>query len=345
KTTISLGVAAWAWEALKEGFVRHDQHDLIFFSLVLVALCLVRLPRAPLALQVGVIAIAAVLACLAAGGPPRPMRSPVEDVAALANEVRDLAWPGRWAGVERYARLQLLATGDALPPALVVSLRGRTVAAVPFEDALSFAYPGLRWRPEPVLQGYSAYTSYLDDADAAFLAGPRAPDLMLWLPGTIDGRDDIWDPPATVEAMYCHYRWLGASQAWSLLGRVPGRCGAPHLIGRTVARFGQVITVPRPPQPAEMVAADFSVSSPLSAEVAGLALKPPPLWVTVDGHRYRFIGGTARDLHVMSVPASLGYPSALQAVAYQQLSFAGGGWRPGHGSVRVTFYSISVTGG
>ena len=68
-------LAGWTWEALKEGFVRHDTHDLTFFALVLLALCLARLPRRPRSLplvgvQAGAIALVALLACLANGHPP-----------------------------------------------------------------------------------------------------------------------------------------------------------------------------------------------------------------------------------------------------------------------------------
>ena len=57
------------------------------------------------------------------------------------------------------------------------------------EDSLSIAYPELHWDPVPVLQSYSAYTTYLDNLDASFLSSARAPQRLLYQPATIDLRD------------------------------------------------------------------------------------------------------------------------------------------------------------
>ncbi len=230
KVAISLIFIGWTWEALKEGFVRHDTHDLTFFALVLLALCLARLPRAQLPLQAGAVVVAGLLACLANGHAPPSVRSPAEDATALATEVRDLAVPGHWAKVEQTARAEIQRTGDDLPAPLVAALRGHTLAVETLEDAMTFAYPGLQWDPEPVLQSYSAYTSYLDQLDAHFLSSSRAPQRILYKPVTINNRNQWWEPPATLEAMYCHYRQVGTVDHWLLLARVPGpgRCGAAH---------------------------------------------------------------------------------------------------------------------
>jgi hypothetical protein len=319
KVAVSLVLAAWGWEALKEGFVRHDTHDLTFFALVLLALCLARLPRSlPLmGVQAGAITVAALLACISNGHPPPSLRSPVEDVTSLATEVKDLAVPGQWAAVEDKARDQIRATGDYLPPAVVPALRGQTLAAETLEDAMTFAYPGLRWDPEPVLQSYSAYTAYLDHLDANFLSSSRAPERILYDPVTINNRDPWWEPPATIEAMYCHYRQIGPVGKWLLLARVgpragtggsgaagpgagagagaaagtppgaaataargaaPSRCGVATVIGETTAHFGQPVSVPA--APGKMVVATFSLNSPLTARAESLALKGPEVDVT-----------------------------------------------------------------
>ena len=144
----------------------------------------------------------------------------------------DLALPGHWANVEQKARAEMRDTGDNLPAAVVTALAGHTLAAETLEDGITFAYPGLRWDPEPVLQSYSAYTSYLDKLDARFLSSPRAPERILYQPVTINDRDPWWEPPATLEAMYCHYRQIGPVGHWLLLARVAGagRCGPATVI-------------------------------------------------------------------------------------------------------------------
>ena len=347
KAAISLIFLGWTWEALKEGFVRHDTHDLTFFALVLVALCLARLPRSQLPLQAGAIVAAGLLACVANGHAPPSLRSPAEDVTALATEVRDLAVPGHWAKVEQTARTEIQHTGDDLPAPLVPALRDHTLAVETLEDAMTFAYPSLRWDPEPVLQSYSAYTSYLDELDAHFLSSPRAPQRILYKPVTINDRDQWWEPPATLEAMYCHYRQVGTVDYWLLLARLPGagRCGPTTMIGTSTVRFGQPVNIPA--APGEMVVATFSLSSPLTARVESVALKGPEVdltaWSAAAAPKtYRFIPGTAADAHVLAVPGSLGYPAGFTPPAVRKLEFTGGGWGKGQGSVHVTFYSVAL---
>lgn len=348
QVAVTLMLVLWGWETLKEGFVRHDLHDLTFFGLIVVALGLARLPRRLVPVQAVSIALAGLLACLANGGLPSSVRSPVGDVRALYDEVADLSSGARWARVQAMGRYQVRATGDALHPGLVEALAGLTVAAEPWDDALSFGYPQLRWRPEPVLQSYSAYTSYLDSLDASFLSSPRAPERILYQVVALDGRDPAWDPPATMMAMYCHYRQLSVSGPWQVLGLVPDRCGQERMVGRVRARFGQAIDVPR--QPGELVLAAFSLSSPVLARAEGLFLKPPSVRVTTwasregagDGTVYRFVPGTAGDDHVVQAPASLGYSSPFAPPPVKRLEVAGGGWQPGQGQVTVTFLAVSL---
>jgi hypothetical protein len=360
KVAVLFMLALWGWAVLKEGFVRHDLHDLTFFGLFLVALGLARLPRRLAPAQAAGMALAGLLACLANGGMPPSLRSPVEDVRALYDEVADLSSGARWARVQAVARYQVRATGDALHPATVRHLADLTVAAEPFDDALTFAYPGLRWRPEPVLQSYSAYTTYLDGLDASFLSSARAPERIVYQAVSLDGRDAAWDPPATMLALYCHYRQLSLTGPWQVLGWAPDRCGRARVMSRARARYGQAIDVPS--APGDLVVARFSLSAPGLARAEGLVLRPPPLRVTTwaghqpagdghagDGHApggattYRFIPGTAGDDHVLRAPASLGYSPAFAPPAVQRLEVTGGGWQAGQGQVTVTFLAVPMS--
>ncbi len=348
RVAVTVMLVLAGWEILKEGFVRHDLHDLTFFSLFLLALALARLPRRLVPVQAAGIALAALLACLADGGLPSSLRSPVENVRALYDEVADLSSGARWARVQAMARYQVRATGDALHPGLLAALSGFTVAAEPWDDALSFGYPQLRWQPEPVLQSYSAYTSYLDGLDASFLASRRAPERILYQAIALDGRDPAWDPPATMVAMYCQYHQLSVSGPWQVLARAPGRCGPERVLSRDRARFGQVIDVPA--APGDLVLAEFSLTSPVLARAEGLFLKPPSVRVTTwdtrqgpgKGTGYRFVPGTAGDVHVLATPPSLGYSPAFTPSHVHRLEVTGGGWSPGHGQVTVTFLAVPL---
>ncbi len=97
-----------------------------------------------------------------------------------------------------------------------------------------------------------------------------------------------------------------------------------------------------------MVVASFSIRSPALARAEAAALKGPEVNLTAwyagaVAQKYRFIPGTAPDAHVLAVPASLRYPPAFTPPGMRELEFTGGGWPAGQGSVRVTFYAVSLS--
>jgi hypothetical protein len=342
---ISIILVGWLWEASKEGFVRHDTHDLTYFGLVVLALCLAQLPRRLLPVQAGAVVLAAVLACVANGHPTASLRSPYRGATALSEEVHDLVVPNRWAKLQQGAVKQLRLTGDSLPNGLVSRLSGHTVAVETLEDGMTFAYPALRWDPEPVLQSYSAYTSYLDDLDARFLASARAPEDILYRPVTINNRYAFWDTPDALQAMYCHYASAGVTDHWLVLTRVANRCGTPRQIGQETVSFGEPVNVPT--ARGRIVVATFSISQPILDRAEGLLLKSPEVDLKAwDGGAspttYRFLPDSASDEHVLAMPSSLGYPAAFAPGRIQRVELDGGGRATGHGSVHVTFYSVSL---
>ena len=344
KVAVWLLLAGWLWATLKEGFVRHDLHDLTFFGLAMVVVLLARLKRPYVPLQGGVFVVTSVIFCLAAGTVPEQLHAPGATTSAFIQDAGHVLGIGGLGQAEAAERARFLATGDALPPATLALLEGHSVAVEPVENSIVYAYPQLHWDPEPVLQSYSAYTGYLDRLDAAFLASTRAPQRILYQPWVvIDGRDAFLDPPSTVESMYCHYFQVPAPGPALVLERAPDRCGQPVEVKKVSARFGSPVAVPR--KPGEMVVATFSLGVPLGAKLAGIWLKPPTMSLTTwtGGPRpttYRFITGTAADDHVLSAPASLGYSAALTPPDIRTLTLSGGGWPPGQGRFTVTFYTV-----
>jgi len=261
----------------------------------------------------------------------------------LANELAATLLSGHFAQAQASARHEFLSTGGALPTATLSFLEGHSVAVEPTEDSVVYTYPQLRWDPEPVLQAYSAYTSYLDHLDAAFLASSSAPQRILYQAGwTIDDRDPYFDPPSTLESMYCHYVQIAGLGFSQVLARVPDRCGPAVPIGRAAVHFGQAITVPR--APGEMVLATFSLTMHLKEKVISLLLRSPPVEVLIwntspQPATYRFIPDTAADDHVLSAPASLGYSPLFTPASVHRIELSGDGWQGVAGKVSVTFYA------
>ncbi len=358
-------LAGWGWGAFKEGYVRHDIHDVTFLALVMLATALFGLPRRWAPAQALALGLSATMVVLADGGAPPSMGSPVQNVAALGTEVSNLAVTSQWRRAQSIGRFQERALGGVLPPGLLHSLSGHTMAAEPWEDSLAFTYPQLHWDPEPVAQAYSAYTPYLDNMDASFLLGARAPQRLLYQPVSLDGRNPYWMPPATTEAMLCRYRQVGAvapaphrranpplpvlgDSAWQVLALGPDRCGQAHPLRTVSTHFGASVSVPAPSGPGEMVVARIYFAAPLVSELEGLVLKPPA--VHLQGRagkplttvRYRLVPATAPEPHVLTTPSSLGYSLAYTPPQVHSFSLTGGGWRSGSGRVRVEFLEVSV---
>ena len=351
QVALAVSLAGWAWATLKEGFVRHDTHDLTFFGLVLVATALARVGRRYLFVQVGALAVAASLACVAAGAPPAELRSPAASTAALATDLRVALGLGGFRPAQAELHAHLLAAGNGLPASVLSLVKGRSVAIEPAEEAAAYLYPQLHWDPEPVLQGYSAYTDYLDGLGSKFLGSARAPERIVYDPKqVIEGSDPWMSPPATLLSMYCHYAQLAVAGPWQVLGRVRYRCGPARLVGTVRAHFGEPVAVPE--EGGQLVAARFSFGLPLLSRLEGVLLKPPAVSIVVraGGRRgrvlrraYRFVPGTAGDMHVLVAPASLGYSPAFTTPAVRQLELEGGGWAGGQGRVTVRFYAIRLS--
>jgi hypothetical protein len=142
-----------------------------------------------------------------------------------------------------------------LDPATLKALEGHTVAVEPWETAVVWAY-GLDWKPLPVFQNYSAYTSRLDRLNAEAVADPDGPERILrenpplvypeFETPDLDGRFAGWDPPQQARAVLCNFAPLTGTGRWEVLGRVENRCGAARPIGSRDAHYGETVPVPAP---------------------------------------------------------------------------------------------------
>ncbi len=341
-----LVVLGWTWGAVKEGFVRHDAHDLVFFGLSVVLVSALA-SGLFMARQLMVVFVASIVALTAAGSVPASLADPVSSVKLLVNDVRTAASSQRrTAALDRSRALLQASATDGLPKHILALIGDASVAAYPTEVGLSWTYPQLRWRFVPVLQGYSAYSPYLDDLDASYLQSPRAPKYLVYQSSTIDGRDAAFDPPQATLALLCGYRSLYKTQVWQLLVKGPDRCGAPVPVRSVAVKLGQMVDVPQPGRD-EVVTAEISVDAPVRAKVEGLLLKPPPVYVDLRDQAgsgtYRFVAATGPDPHVVGAGPGVGrLPVTLSGVPTTQMSFSGGGWPDGGGKVEVRFFELAI---
>jgi hypothetical protein len=337
--------AIWLLVALKHGFVRHDAHSVVFFGealVVCVSFCRFS-TRRPKGLGV-VCALLVGLLAVSRSSPPGLVDPRPAPGAVLAGVV-DLLRPHRLTTTIASARERLQQV-YGLNDSTLAALAGQSVHIHPLEASIAWAYPQLHWDPLPVFQAYSAYTSALDEANAAVLAGSGAPERILAGWGTIDGRYADWDPPAAMLAMACHYVQSGVQGSWQLLTRTPERCGAEQALESVRTTVGQEVVVPPAGGPDRMVVArirglDTSFAYRLRAQL----LKIPPITIVIDRTTsYRLVPGTAGDGLVLSAPQSaigwsppFAFPSSVST-----LQVRASGWGIGT-TLRIDFSSVAVS--
>jgi len=327
----------FAFMAFKEGFVRHDPpHAAAFFGSLGVAT--VAFARRDLS---RVAAVAGIALCV--WGVHRSVGlgyAPYASTRAAGHDLADVVVSRRRhrvvtdsATAERYSYL--------VPPRLLSLLRGKTVHVDPFETAAIAAY-GLRWRPLPVVQAYSAYTSTLDEHNAAFLASRDAPQRVLRQNTNlvINGRSRELEAPAEFRALICNYVQLGWSKEWQVLGHVPQRCGAERVLGIVSAAPGAAIPVPNA-APNELVFARIQLDDPATNRLRGLLYKPHVPHISLGGGPFvPLVAATAPDGIVLHVPGSAGFaPESGGAIDWSTIAV--GTLR---GRARIEFIATPIEG-
>ena len=196
-------------------------------------------------------------------------------------------------------------------PSLLQRIGRSTVAIDPTEISIAWAY-GLNWRPVPIIQPYSAYTTGLDRVEADDLASPSAPRFILRRTDAIglDQRLRSLDSPGYFLAMLCYYRQVALTQWWALMERTSDRCGRPAEVGTVAARAGTLVPVPDGGSNS-VVYARLRFSPSLWSRFRDFVFKPehlPLLYVTraSDVVSYRYVIATGESPNVLWVPVTAG---------------------------------------
>jgi hypothetical protein len=304
----------------KEGFVRADAvHEAAFFSVVIVVGgILLAAATSPLMteLRTGLLGTASVavgicLVFLFGIGMPMPLLS----VSATASEYR-YAWTLVTDSAARNAQVtsteaRARAFYD-LPPSLVAQLATGTVDVLPVDIALVYGY-GFAWDPRPVLQSYSAYTTYLDDSDAAHFASATGPDRILFADSSIDGRYPVFDEPATFRTLLQRYRTTGPATATFVVlsrgGQGESGASAAGVLQSVLATPAGTVcgplgaALPVPERPGQYTFASLRVPYSLAGSVTTDFYKPADLQVqftvgaaaSTSTQPYKLIPATAAD--------------------------------------------------
>jgi hypothetical protein len=296
---------AYAYAYVKEGFVRHDGHDLVFFGAVGVAALAFRWRGVARWAGPLLIAGAIVGVVLTPETSARTVYRPLHSLHVAAGQLHFVASPTRrrdaLASARGTARAAL-----AVDTSTLSALRGRTVDVVPSELSATWAY-GLRWRPEPLLQWYLAFDAKLDRFNADALVAIGAERVLRERVGAVDGKVPEFEAPATYLALICHYREVHETTTWEVLARTRDRCSPPRRLSSVLGRAGESVDVPRGRE-GEIVYASIAIRTPLLQAFGDAAFKPLELpRVKLDGRQdYRFVPGVAPGPLVLHLPPSAG---------------------------------------
>jgi hypothetical protein len=233
----------------KHAFVRHETHAFLVFVVGGVVLSWIALASAGRGSRSGRGLRAAGALALLAGAlvvvPPAHLpRLPSalgRNVAQAWQAARETLEPGHRA--RQRAALQ---RGLPLHERARELIGDRTVDVLTVEVAMAEAWE-LNWRPRRVLQSYAVATSDLDDLDAAFFAGPSAPERLLVNLQGLDTRHPFMDAPRTWRQILSRYRPLGRDARWLVLGlRERPRRFAETSLHRITVPLNRLAPAPEP---------------------------------------------------------------------------------------------------
>jgi hypothetical protein len=338
-----------AFALFKTGFVRNRFTPFYVSAIAVLPVFAVRAYKGRMTLAVATL-IAAVL--VTSGGTLTGYVNPSPNIADAHLEIKSIVFHHSTSGADTAARMRQL---YELPPEALAAIGDHTVQIEPFDAGVAYAYPELRWDPLPIFQTFSAYTSTLDEADAAALRSPTAPERILWLtpPGaalTIDGRSVLLEAPRTIVEMICRYVPIASSPSWQVLAQVPNRCGTPEPLASVTSKAGVPIAVPRESRADRLVVVHVSgIASGLGEKVQGLIFKTPAWWLRTETGVARLVPGTADGPLLLGGTGSVDYVEALNVgapaagVAVGTQLNGGNPARESSDTLTYDFYSIPIS--
>ena len=138
---------------------------------------------------------------------------------------------------------------DKLPSALLQRLGNEGAGIFPYELTYAAVNP-IRYQPFPISQSYSAYTTYLDNWNAAAVASTGAPSRIVFEWEAIDERHPLLDVPAMSLELLRRYELDSAYDGVLLLRRrLQPAFQITRQIASTTLRIAEPFRVPDSEQP------------------------------------------------------------------------------------------------
>jgi hypothetical protein len=310
---ILVTAALYVFLAWKDGFVRADEHTYRFLGFLPLAYGLFCLgdfmgslgPRSRTVLTA--LYAGTIVMCLGAAH-----LQPADD-GTLTQKV--CAWPGRMGRNLKAMDAIILGRADSLyavrndPAFAQAALLPRAQAAVGNEGVEVMNYlqwaalaNALNYRPRPVIQGYIAYTPYLQDVDEAYFRGPARPRYVLMCQQTIDDRFPTLDDSAALNYVLNNYAPIADDGDFLVLRQTTASDISFQLVHEQILHYGEKLDVS--PWARQTLFMSVSMPPSLLGRAMALAFQLPPTNILLASgtsrRRYRFVAGMAERPFLLS---------------------------------------------
>ena len=268
-------------------FVRADDHVLSFFALCPVALLpmwIVVQPRTKVRYAGYAINFLLFVTCLLGISLQRPMAltTCVNDAARRFQRTWNVVTGLRIAAEQLHARLEKAKSDYALPR-VQAEVRNQTIDVFGYEQGIALLN-NLNYTPRPVLQGYSAYTPSLINANTAFYSGSQAPAYVLFKYQSIDDRYPTLEDAGVLKQLLFDYKPLFEEQNYSLWKRIrPAKPIQPLDTVTESLSFDSEYAIPA----GKMLWLQLNIGKSLPGRALNLFYKPPIVTILITDSRGR----------------------------------------------------------
>lgn len=289
-----IGMAGLSWIVFRAGFVRHDAHELMTTAFAFTAAPAVWMAAWPMlryrrrlhvaagccVLLAGVVYSRSTFSMEARFFVPTPLPLVRSTWQLVSNSARALAGKPIDPAIQFEEEMRAFRQMYPLP-----KIEG-TVDFISTTTGVIAAHQ-LQYEPRPTLQGYAAYSPRLSVLNARKLAGPNAPENLLFQIDAIDGRLPSMDEGAVWVEILRHYELKAHyGKLLHLVRRARPRASTLRKYATITTQFGRPVSVPRPPE-GGLVWAEVRFPIRMMSRLAGMAYKPPILALMLverDGH-------------------------------------------------------------
>ncbi|MGH7788306.1 MAG: hypothetical protein ACRERC_15665 [Candidatus Binatia bacterium] len=307
------GVGLFCLMGFKEGFVRHDYHDLIGWYTLSGGIGLYAISLTP-PLSARAFALCTMVSVIGLLLPPIRFGWRNGDPNALQNLARGQAFKliarpmveARRAVSFALNPASFIADIDAAKERAWATIRAESplpalagsVDIIPSRQSAVIAH-GLAFRPRPAFQEYQTFKPRAIEANRRYFSSTARPEWLLFTPGSIDGRHPASAEGAQWPLFLRHYEPVGRVQRTLILRRraesLPDLLGERQLVQ---ARIGDQVAVPSVDAPQFVT---ISIRRSAIGSLLNLLYKAPPLHL-----RAEYRGGGSQTFRLIPAIAQSG---------------------------------------